>query len=40
MPARNALVQLLALYYKPWESQCIASQTDGQTDRRTTEWCQ
>jgi len=42
MPARNMLVQLLALYnvHQSWEPQCTASQTDRQMDRWTTGWCQ
>jgi len=33
MPARNTLVQLLAMYTNP-ESHCTASQTDRQVDNR------
>jgi len=39
MPARNTLVQLLALYTNP-ESQNAQHITDRQTDRRTTGWSQ
>jgi len=34
MPARNTLVQLLALL-QPWEPECTASQTDRRTDGQT-----
>jgi len=43
MPARNTLIQLLALYINH-ECRCRNaqrySQTDGRTDRRTTGWRQ
>jgi len=37
MPARNTLVQLLALYTNP---ESHNAQRHRQTDRRTTGWCQ
>jgi len=41
MPARNTLVQLLALYTNPESHNAQHHrQTDTQTDRRTTGWFQ
>jgi len=37
MPARNTLVQHLAVYTNPERHN---AQRHRQTDRRTTEWCQ
>jgi len=37
MPARNTLVQLLAVYTNP---ESHNAQRHRQTDRRTTGWCQ
>jgi len=37
MPAKNTLVQLLALYTNP---ESHNAQRHRQTDRRTTGWCQ
>jgi len=41
MPARNTLVQLLALYTNPESHNAQRHrQSDGQADRRTTGLCQ
>jgi len=41
MPARNPLVQLLDVYTNPESHNAQRHrQRDGQTDRRTTGWCQ
>jgi len=45
LPARNMLVQLLALYTDPESHNAqyhrqTDGQTDGRTDGRTTWWCQ
>jgi len=40
MPARNTLVQLLAVYTNPESGTQTDGQTDRQTDRWTTGWCQ
>jgi len=41
MPARNTLVQLLAVYTNPKIHNAQRHrQTDRRTDRRSTGWCQ